>query len=57
MKTIRTLINHYHLTAFFVPAIVMPWLFAPLVDAIFYSGLPKSIPSPNQGLGLKEGPE
>lgn len=28
------------LLTFFALAIAMPWLFAPLADAIFYSGLP-----------------
>ena len=40
MNTLRLHISRYPLIAFFVLAIAMPWLFGPLADAIFYSGLP-----------------
>lgn len=40
MQTLRGLVSRSPLIAFFVLAIAMPWLFGPLADAIFYSGLP-----------------
>lgn len=40
MQILRGLVNRSPLIAFFVLAIAMPWLFGPLADAIFYSGLP-----------------
>ena len=40
MNTIRSLVKHYPLPTFFTLALVLPWVCAPLADAIFYAGLP-----------------
>lgn len=40
MNTIRPFVKQYPLPAFFILALVLPWVCAPLADAIFYSGLP-----------------
>lgn len=40
MNTIRPLVKHYPLPTFFILALVLPWVCAPLADAIFYAGLP-----------------
>ncbi|HST83024.1 MAG TPA: type II CAAX endopeptidase family protein [Kineosporiaceae bacterium] len=37
---IRTLVARRPLTVFFALAIALPWICAPIADAIFYSGLP-----------------
>ena len=40
MNTIRPFVKQYPLPIFFILALGLPWLCAPLADAIFYSGLP-----------------
>jgi membrane protease YdiL (CAAX protease family) len=37
---IRSFLTRHPLSSFFVLAIALPWICAPLADAIFYSGLP-----------------
>jgi uncharacterized protein len=38
--TVRTLVRRRPLAAFFVLALALPWICAPIADGIFYSGLP-----------------
>ncbi len=40
MNTIRPFVKHYPLPTFFILALVLPWVCAPLADAIFYAGMP-----------------